>query len=168
MTAFVIEDAIRFFVSIYPKERLKKPSLFHSIRVCSYLYLEWYSQDICLAGLLHDVLEDTSISEEVLLNSYWEWVSWAVKANSKNISLPKEEILQDIVNRCIVHSEGALIVKSADVLDNFAYYNRCRDEGSEIAESEILRCRKIAKMIIDNLPVDYTDKIFKDIAKLVD
>jgi hypothetical protein len=83
------------------------------------------------------------------------------------MSLPKEEILQDIVNRCALHSEGALIVKSADVLDNFSYYSRCKNEGSEIAESEILRCRKIAKMVIDNIPVDYSDKIFKDIANLV-
>ena len=84
------------------------------------------------------------------------------------MSLPKENLLQDIVNRCALHSEGALIVKSADVLDNFAYYMRCQIEGSEIAESEILRCRNIARMIRDTLPTEYTDPIFNEIAGIIE
>lgn len=156
---------MRFFVAHYPTERLKKPSLFHSIRVGSYLFLQWYSKEICIAGLLHDALEDTSLTEEILKNTYGDWIAWAVKASSKNITLPKEEILQDIVKRCALHPEWALIVKSADVLDNFAYYTRCKEEWNEI-EGEILRCRNIAKIIVEVLPSNYTDKIFKTIAEL--
>ena len=83
------------------------------------------------------------------------------------MSLSKEKVLQDIVNRCALHSEGALIVKSADILDNYAYYTRCKIERSEIAESEILRCRNIARMIRNTLPVGYTDPIFSKIAKII-
>lgn len=163
MTAFVIEDAIRLLVSRFPRERWKKPSLFHSIRVGSALYLRWQSEEICLAGLFHDALEDTPITEEELREKYGEWVAWAVKANSKDISLPKEEILQDIVNRCTLHSEGALIVKSADVLDNFAYYSRRKKEWDTSAEEEIHRCRNIATIITENLPPQYTDSIFTEL-----
>ena len=163
MTAFAIEDAIRLLVSRFPRERWKKPSLFHSIRVGSALYLRWQSEEICLAGLFHDALEDTSITEEELTEKYGEWVAWAVKANSKNLSLPKEDILEDIVRRCVLHSEWALIVKSADVLDNFAYYSRRKKEWDTSAEEEIRRCQNIATMILENLPTQYTDSIFAEL-----
>ena len=41
-----------------------------------------------------------------------------VKVNSKNHSLPKEEILENIVKRCSHYGIHAMIVKVADVYDN--------------------------------------------------
>lgn len=165
MTWFIVENAIRLLTIAYPTEKQKKPSLFHSMRVGSYLFLDWYSEEICVAGLLHDSLEDTPISENVIRTEFGEWVLGAVKANSKNPNVPKEDVLIDIVRRCIAHSEWALIVKSADVLDNFAYYSRCKDEGMDV-ESELIRCWKIAHLITGNLPKGYIDPIFAPIREL--
>ncbi|MFZ4462036.1 MAG: hypothetical protein ACOYN2_06130 [Patescibacteria group bacterium] len=78
-----------------------------------------------MAGLLHDAIEDTTITEDEITKLYGKHTAEIVVANSKDTSLPKEEILQDIVTRCADHSEDALIVKSADVLDNFAFYTLC-------------------------------------------
>jgi (p)ppGpp synthase/HD superfamily hydrolase len=44
------------------------------MRVGSYLFLHGYSEEICVAGLLHDVLEDTPISEENIGMIFGEWV----------------------------------------------------------------------------------------------
>ncbi len=166
MIWFNIEEAIRFFIAHYPTEKQKKPSMFHSIRVCSELYLQGYSEDICIAWLLHDAIEDTSLTKDDLANKYWNWISEAVSANSKDNTIPKELLLQDIVNRCANHSEWALIVKSADVLDNYKYYSRCKIDWKEV-DWEIRRCNNISKMIIETLPIWYNDIIFDKIRELV-
>lgn len=45
---------------------LHKPTLFHSIRVGTYLYEKNYPQKVVIAGLLHDIIEDTEVSPEFL------------------------------------------------------------------------------------------------------
>jgi hypothetical protein len=47
-----------------------------------------------------------------------------VKVNSKNLSLAKEEVLEDIVKRCSDYGIDAMIVKIADVYDNFLFYKK--------------------------------------------
>ncbi len=39
MIGFKLEKALRLLVEYYPKEDQKKPSLFHSIRTGTYLYI---------------------------------------------------------------------------------------------------------------------------------
>lgn len=47
-----------------------------------------------------------------------------VKVNSKNHSLPKEEVLEDIVKRCSDYGIDAMIVKITDVYDNYLFYKK--------------------------------------------
>jgi hypothetical protein len=48
MQGFKFEDAMRLLVSHFPKET-KKPALFHSMRVGTYLWNNNYSEDIQIA-----------------------------------------------------------------------------------------------------------------------
>ena len=83
-----------------------------------------------------------------------------VKANSKNLSLPKEEILEDIVKRCSDYGIDAIIVKIADVYDNFLFYKKI----SNIPEIE--RCKKLANLIL-KYKQNYDDKIFKFLEEII-
>lgn len=83
-----------------------------------------------------------------------------VKANSKNLSLPKEEVLEDIVKRCSDYGIDAIIVKIADVYDNFLFYKKI----SNIPEIE--RCKKLANLIL-KYKQNYNDKIFKFLEKII-
>jgi (p)ppGpp synthase/HD superfamily hydrolase len=53
------EKAVRLLVEHLPfsEDNSKKPRLFHAIRVGVYLYEQGYSENIVLAGILHDAIE---------------------------------------------------------------------------------------------------------------
>ena len=124
MEWFLFEKAVLEFAKYFPEETQRKSFFYHSIRVWVFLWNQWYSEEIQIAGLLHDVLEDTDISEKEIENLFWKNVLQIVKANSQNHSLPKEEILEDIVKRCSDSGIDAMIVKIADVYDNFLFYKK--------------------------------------------
>ena len=124
MEWFLFEKAVLEFAKYFPDEAQRKPFFYHSIRVWVFLWNQWYSEEIQIAGLLHDALEDTSISENTIGNLFWKNVLQIVKANYKNLSLPKEEVLEDIIKRCSDYWIDAMIVKIADVYDNFLFYKK--------------------------------------------
>lgn len=160
MEWFLFEKAVLEFVKYFPEETQRKPFFYHSIRVWVFLWNQGYSEEIQIAGLLHDTLEDTSISENTIENLFWKNVAWIVKANSKNHSLPKEEILENIVKRCSDYGIDAMIVKVADVYDNFLFYKKINNIP------EIERCKKLANLIL-KYKQNYDDKIFKFLEEII-
>lgn len=111
--------------------------------------------------MLHDTLEDTDIPEVVISDNFWEYVLNIVKANSKNMNLEKSEILEDIVKRCSIVWEEAMIVKMADVYDNFLFYIK------ENNVSEIERCKILAELIKKYKKQEWDDKIFDKIWEII-
>ena len=160
MEWFLFEQAVLEFVKYFPEETQRKPFFYHSIRVWVFLWNQGYSEEIQIAGLLHDTLEDTSISENTIENLFWKKVLQIVKANSKNPSLTKEEVLEDIVKRCSDYGIDAMIVKIADVYDNFLFYKKINNIP------EIERCKKLANLIL-KYKQNYDDKIFKFLEEII-
>jgi (p)ppGpp synthase/HD superfamily hydrolase len=124
----ICEEAIRVLVDHMPTaETLIKPTLLHSIRVGTYLYNNGYSQNIVLGGYLHDVIEDTEIENDLIEDKFGKEVLDVILANSKDDSVAGN-INQELLQRCLAHGEDALIVKTADILDNYKYYKRISDQ----------------------------------------
>jgi (p)ppGpp synthase/HD superfamily hydrolase len=141
-------------------EKSRKPVLFHGIRVGTYLYEKAYSQDIVIAGLLHDVLEDTDVKKDLVQELFGEHVVSMVLACTKDDSiLDKHEKIQELIRRCVSHGEEALIVKSADILDSFKWYE------SQDNKEEIMYCMRNANAILLYKPEEYTDKIFTELTQ---
>ncbi len=161
MNWFKFEKSLRLLVEYYPKEDQKKPSLFHSVRVWTYLWNNWYIEELQIAWLLHDALEDTDITEKIISDNFWENVLEIVKANSKNMILEKTEILEDIVRRCSIVWEDAMIVKISDVYDNFLFYVK------ENNLSEIERCKTLANLVKKYKKEEWNDKIFNRIDEII-
>lgn len=161
MTWFKFEKALRLLVKYYPKEDQKKPSLFHSVRVWTYLWNNWYSEDLQIAWLLHDALEDTDMPENIISDNFWSNVLEIVKANSKNINLEKSEILEDIVKRSSIVWEYSMIVKIADIYDNFLFYVKWSNL------SEIERCKRLANLVGKYKKTEWNDKIFDKINEVI-
>jgi (p)ppGpp synthase/HD superfamily hydrolase len=159
MDGALFEDALRLLVARFPHEPQKKPVLFHSIRTASALYSLGYGEPVCIGGLLHDAIEDTDITYALIADRYGEHVAGMVLANSKDRSVPKEDLLEDIVRRCVAHSRDALIVKVVEVHDNWIYYTR-RLQAGEPIESEVERCRRIARLVMQHKPNEWDDEIF--------
>lgn len=156
------EQAVRMLSLTMPiaDESTKKPTLFHGLRVGVYLYGNNYSDDIVLAGVLHDALEDTEISETEISNSFGDTVLGLVKASTKDDSIMDSiEKNNELIKRCVENGEDALIVKSADILDSFKWYS------SQNNESELAYCMRNVNAIFEYKPDTFNDPIFDELKK---
>ena len=160
MQGFKFEEALRLLVSHFPKET-KKPALFHSVRVWTYLRNNNYSEDIQIAWLLHDALEDTDMTEHEITERFWSEVLQIVQANSEDESIEKSIQKEDIVKRCAQVWEIALIVKIADVYDNYKFYTKQENI------SELERCKNFARLILKYKKDNWNDPIFLKADKII-
>lgn len=155
------ENGVRMLVGHMPasEEGSRKPILFHDIRVGTSLYRRGYGRDIVIAGLLHDALEWSDISDEMLRNGFGEDVLRIVLANSKDRSIEDSaERIDDMVRRCVEAGEGALIVKAADTIDSFEHYTKTGN-----ARELERHCKPIAEVVLRRKPEDFHDAIFEEL-----
>lgn len=150
----------------FPLEPQKKPVLFHAIRTASKLYELGYEESVCIAGLLHDAIEDTDISYDEISELFGPYVAGIVLANSKDPHVPKDRTLEDIVSRSAGHSREALVVKAAEMHDNWIYYRRGLAAGDP-TESEILRCETIAGLVLRHKRPEWGDSVFDLVREVV-
>ncbi len=156
------ESAIHFLTTHLPKSKpdSRKPILFHNIRVGMYLYNNNYSKDIIIAGLLHDTLEWSSTTEEMIKKQFGDRILELVKANTKNRSIEdKHERTHDLISRAIACGEDALIIKSADILDSFKWY------AEQNNEKELEYCKINADKILELKHKGFKDEIFGELKK---
>lgn len=87
------EQALRFLSEKMPDaDKLPKPTLLHSVRVGISLYNGGYNSSICIAGLLHDLVEDSEVSLDDIEQRFGKKVSVLVGANTKNEKFPEEKM----------------------------------------------------------------------------
>lgn len=156
------EKAVRLLVDHFPVSDMtsRKPVLFHDIRVGVYLYEHDYSDVIVLAGLLHDTLEFSSFTEEMLRREFGDEIMELVRACTKNDSISdKYEKTNDLIKRCVETGEDALIVKAADILDSFKFYT------AENNKEQLEYCKRNAGAIFKYKPEHWQDEIFSELKK---
>ncbi|MBO05593.1 MAG: hypothetical protein CMI58_00880 [Parcubacteria group bacterium] len=154
------EKGVRLLVEHFPvsDESSRKPVLFHDIRVGTYLYNHDYSEDIVLAGLLHDAIEFSSATEEILKAEFGDNVVKLVLANTKDDSIQdKHEKTAELIQRCADNGQDALIVKTADILDSFKWY------ASQDSVEQLKYCMRNANAIFKYKKDEFDDKIFHEL-----
>ncbi len=155
------EKAVRFLSEYMPPsdENSRKPIMFHDIRVGVYLYENGYSEDVVLAGVLHDVIEWSTAGEQVLRDEFGDNITRLVFASTKDDTIvDKVEKTNELIRRCVQNGQDALIVKSADILDSFKWY---ANQGNEDELKN--HCVKNAEAILRFKPEDFDDKIFDEL-----
>jgi len=156
----LFEEAVRLLVEHMPisQDDSRKPILFHDIRVGVYLYEHGYTQDIVLAGVLHDALEWSKATEQMLREKFGDNVVRLVLASTKDDSIEnKIEKTNELIKRCIQNGQDALIVKAADILDSFKWYSSQNNEG------ELRYCMRNANAIVTFKLNDFDDNIFDEL-----
>lgn len=158
-----MDDAIRWLAQkLPPGSELPKPVLLHSIRVSFELRARGHDRDVCLAGLLHDVLEDADVTPEELEQEFGSEVLHLVQANTKDETLSDwDERYEDMLTRCVELGQEATIIKAADLLDNMEYFKRMN------RPEKVEKFLRIIRMLLDRLPATFTDPIFEDLRILV-
>lgn len=116
-----LEEAIRFLVQVLD-DRVRpgrKPVILHSLRVANMVLDIGGSDSAAVAGLLHDVLERTQITEAQLARRFGTKVAAMVAAvsNRPGISEPIKRY-EESVRRCLAFGEDALVIRAMDLLDN--------------------------------------------------
>lgn len=131
-----------------------KPVIPHALRVGKYLFEKGMDNQIVNAGLLHDMLEWSSVVESEVEEKFGKRVLELIKANTKDRNIEdKNKRMIDKIERCKQVGDDALAIKIADTLDSFYYYSEIK------SEEEIDRCRRWTKLLIDNLSVN-SQKVF--------
>ncbi len=149
------ERAIRLLSTYMPPENTK-PVLLLSIRVGIYLLENKYSEDIVLAGFLHDILEDTNIAPVEIQNIFGKNVLELITANTKNTSIvDKTERRKELIKRCVKLGQDSAIIKAADILDNYQYYKGIGDATG------IEYCQSNASLVKKYMLTTFNDPIFE-------
>lgn len=118
------EKAVQFLVKHFNETgNNPKPVIWHSIKVGIFLYQNNYSKDIIIAGILHDLLEDTKLKESEIEKEFSKKILDLVKVNTFDTNNPnKLKRCIDMYNRCKKYGKDALIIKAADILDNSDFF----------------------------------------------
>ena len=151
-----MERAIKFLSnSLETSSRNPKPVALHSTRVGMHLDELSYSDDIVIAGILHDVIEDTAVRIEEIEDKFGKKVARIVRANSYDNSIvDRNKRYEDTFKRCLKEGRDALVVKAADILDNSFYYSRA---PSREMEKDLLERMKLfinlSQPILKNDPI---------------
>lgn len=155
------EKAVRILSEYMPPsdENSRKPVMFHDIRVGVYLYENGYSEDVVLAGVLHDAIEWSGADEQLLRYEFGDNVVRLIFASTKDDTIvDKVEKTNELIQRCVQNGQDALIVKTADIIDSFKWY------ASQNNEDELKNhCVKNANAIFKFKPEDFDDKIFDEL-----
>jgi guanosine-3',5'-bis(diphosphate) 3'-pyrophosphohydrolase len=131
-----------------------KPVLKHSLAVGQILEKFKYSENIIIAGYLHDIIEDTNIKPELIQKKFGIKILRLIELNTFDISIKEKiESYKELFSRC-KKNKSALIVKTADLLDNSHYC--CYQNDGKPNEWWIEKLKyflKIARSKIEDEPI---------------
>ncbi len=120
-----LERAITFLVdSINTSGHNPKPVILHSIIVGMKLLEYGYRKELVIAGLLHDVLEDSDVNDTDIKSLFGEEVTRLVKALTfkEEIGYDVKKYIQVVSNQKIKGGKDACIIDAADRLANIPYF----------------------------------------------
>lgn len=126
---FRVEKAIYYLTEKYKKSgKNKKPVILHSIRVGMYLLEFGYKTDVVIAGILHDIIEDSNVSANDIKKEFSSTVASWVKSVSFNQNI-KNYVNQykEMFERTISAGKFPVIIKAADILSNSLYIHLVKD-----------------------------------------
>jgi guanosine-3',5'-bis(diphosphate) 3'-pyrophosphohydrolase len=127
--SFEIEKAISYLVINYNKSgHNSKPVILHSLRVAALLMEMGYSKKIIIGAILHDIMEDTSVTQDQFREEFGDDMLALVESVSYNslITDPVESY-KDMYDRVITYGKEAVVLKAVDIAVNSMYINLVQD-----------------------------------------
>jgi len=118
------QQAVLFLCEHYTASNTNtKPVLIHSLRVASLLDLYNADYRTVIAGILHDLLEDTACTAEQITEAFGDEVTSLVEACSFDPQI--DDYVENYKEHFarIADDKEALLIKTADIIDNRRYIN---------------------------------------------
>ena len=117
-----IDKAISFAVKAHKdqfrKTDLSLPYIYHPISVGFILSRAGFSDEVVVAGILHDVIEDCGVTYEELKSVFGEKITELVGSVSENKNDFWEKRKQDYLDRIMKSSPEVKAIAAADKLHN--------------------------------------------------
>lgn len=151
-----IEEAISFLVTEYAKSgHNTKPVVIHSIKVAMTLYDLGYKTEMVIAGVLHDLLEDSEVTKDEIAAKFGEVVAEMVEGLSFRSEI-EDKVAQyrEMFERTLSGGKDLLIIKSADTYQNSFFV------GDKLKKDDFF-LRKMEYFLEISQPMIGEEKIWK-------
>jgi len=146
---FAIEFATRAHGGQLRKTDKSLPYIYHPIATGFILKEAGFSDDIVIAGILHDTLEDTNVLEDEIKKFFGEKILSIILNSSENKELNWEERKKVYIKQISMGSIEAKAVATADKLQNiysiiksinngvdvWPFFNRTKDKTIDFYKS---------------------------------
>ena len=134
-----------------------KPVLLHSIQVAEMLWERGFPQDVVIAAVLHDVVEDTDITIDDVEQSFGHQV--AVYVNALTVS-DTQDIMQSFARTAELGSE-ALSIRAADLIQNSYYYHLASTDMQKRLRDKFVYFMELSGELLDEALVSELSKAYR-------
>ena len=136
----LIDYAIYYATKAHTGQRRKSDKevdmIFHPFTVGMILQRAGAKTECVIAGILHDVVEDTKYTLEDIKEQFGTQIANIVDEVSENKSLPWKERKIETINKIKTASMDGKLVECADKIRNLeSLYNLYQEEGEEVWKS---------------------------------
>lgn len=134
-----------------------KPVLLHSIQVAEMLWERGFPQDVVIAAVLHDVVEDTDITIDDVEQSFGHQV--AVYVDALTVS-DTQDIMQSFARTAELGSE-ALLIRAADLIQNSYYYHLASTDMQKRLRDKFVYFMELSGELLDEALVSELSKAYR-------
>lgn len=134
-----------------------KPVLLHSIQVAEMLWERGFPQDVVIAAVLHDVVEDTDITIDDVGQSFGHQV--AVYVDALTVS-DTQDIMQSFARTAELGSE-ALSIRAADLIQNSYYYHLASTDMQKRLRDKFVYFMELSGALLDEALVSELSKAYR-------
>lgn len=134
-----------------------KPVLLHSIQVAEMLWERGFPQDVVIAAVLHDVVEDTDITIDDVGQSFGHQV--AVYVDALTVS-DTQDIMQSFARTAELGSE-ALSIRAADLIQNSYYYHLASTDMQKQLRDKFVYFMELSGELLDEALVSELSKAYR-------
>lgn len=134
-----------------------KPVLLHSIQVAEMLWERGFPQDVVIAAVLHDVVEDTDITIDDVEQSFGHQV--AVYVDALTVS-DTQDIIQSFARTAELGSE-ALSIRAADLIQNSYYYHLASTDMQKRLRDKFVYFMELSGELLDEALVSELSKAYR-------
>lgn len=134
-----------------------KPVLLHSIQVAEMLWERGFPQDVVIAAVLHDVVEDTDITIDDVGQSFGHQV--AVYVDALTVS-DTQDTMQSFARTAELGSE-ALSIRAADLIQNSYYYHLASTDMQKRLRDKFVYFMELSGELLDEALVSELSKAYR-------
>ena len=134
-----------------------KPVLLHSIQVAQMLWERGFPQDVVIAAVLHDVVEDTDITIDDVEQSFGHQV--AVYVDALTVS-DTQDIMQSFARTAELGSE-ALSIRAADLIQNSYYYHLASTDMQKRLRDKFVYFMELSGELLDGALVSELSETYR-------